>query len=56
MNKSVSTLQSTIFCGIDVSAGSLAVALIEPDQSLAQREFSNSSSGNKALIAWLGKR
>lgn len=56
MNKPISTLQSTIFCGIDVSAGSLAVALIEPDQPLAQREFSNSSSGHKALIAWLGKR
>jgi transposase len=56
MNKPVSIAQSIVFCGIDVSAGSLAAALIEPDQSLAQREFANSSSGHKALIAWLGKR
>jgi transposase len=56
MNKPVSIAQSTVFCGIDVSAGSLAVALIEPDQPLAQREFANSGSGHKALIAWLSKR
>jgi hypothetical protein len=31
MNKQVSTPQAMVICGIDVSAASLAVALIEPD-------------------------
>src|ERR1700680_1673467 len=56
MNKPVPGTPSTVFCGIDVRAGSLAVALIEPDRPLAQRQFANSSSGHSALIAWLGKR
>lgn len=56
MNKPVPGAPSTAFCGIDVSAGSLAVALIESDQPLSQRQFANSSSGHKALITWLGKR
>jgi transposase len=55
MNKQVSTPQATAFCGIDVSAASLAVALIKPDGSLAQREFSNSVVGHRALLAWLAK-
>jgi transposase len=55
MNKSVSIFPSTVFCGIDVSAGSLAVALIEPDHSICQREFANSARGHKALLGWLGK-
>jgi transposase len=56
MNKPVTTPSPTAFCGIDVSAGSLAVAMIEPDHPVSQREFANSSSGHKALIVWLGKR
>jgi transposase len=44
-----------VFCGIDVSAATLAVALIEPDQPLQQREFANRANGHKALIGWLGK-
>jgi transposase len=56
MNKQVCTPQAMVFCGIDVSAASLAIALIEPDGSLAQREFSNSASGHGALSAWLKKR
>jgi transposase len=55
MNKSVSLFSSTVYCGIDVSAGSLSVALIEPDHSVSQREFANSASGHKELLAWLGK-
>ena len=56
MNKLNSVSTATVFCGIDVSAGSLSVALIEPDRSVTQREFSNSASGHKALLGWLGKR
>jgi len=56
MNKQVSAPQATVFCGIDVSAASLAVALIAPDGSLARREFSNNASGHEALSVWLKKR
>jgi transposase len=55
MNKLVSTWQATVFCGIDVSARSLAVALIGPDGSLAQREFANSAGGHRSLLAWLAR-
>ena len=55
MNKLIAVTPSTIFCGIDVSARSLTVALIEPDHSVCQREFANSASGHKALVGWLGK-
>lgn len=44
-----------MFCGIDVSAATLAVAVIDPDQSLQQREFANRSSGHRSLIGWLHK-
>ena len=56
MNKQVSTSQAMEFCGIDVSAASLSVALVKPDGSLAQREFANSASGHRALLVWLKKR
>jgi len=56
MNKPASTPSATVFCGIDVSAATLAVALIEQDQPLQQCEFANRASGHKALIGWLGKR
>ncbi len=55
MNKQVSAPQATVFCGIDVSARSLSVALIEPDHAVTQREFPNSASGHKALLNWLAK-
>ncbi len=54
MNKLVSAFPSTVFCGIDVSASSLSVALIEPDRCVSQRTFANSASGHKALVGWLG--
>lgn len=56
MNKQVPAPQATVFCGIDVSAASLAVALIAPDGSLPRREFSNNASGHEALSVWLKKR
>lgn len=55
MNKLVSMQQATVFCGIDVSARTLAVAMIDAEGSVAQREFANSSRGHKALLAWLGR-
>jgi transposase len=55
MSKSTNPQPTTVFCGIDVSAATLAVAVIEPDQPVQQRQFSNCSSGHKALIGWLGK-
>lgn len=47
--------QASVFCGIDVSAETLAVVVIALDQPLQQREFTNSSGGHKALLHWLGK-
>jgi transposase len=55
MNKQVCSPHATVFCGIDVSAASLAVALIAPDGSLARREFCNNASGHEALSVWLKK-
>jgi transposase len=45
-----------VFCGIDVSAATLAVAVLAPEAALERREFVNTASGHKSLIAWLGKR
>jgi len=44
-----------LYCGIDVSACSLAVA-VQPEASgsFEQREFANSAAGHRKLIAWLG--
>jgi transposase len=56
MNKRMSCPQATVFCGVDVSARSLTVAVIAPEEPLARREFSNSASGHKELIVWLNKR
>jgi transposase len=47
--------QASVFCGIDVSRESLAVAVLRPDHPIEQREFANSASGHKALITWLSK-
>jgi len=55
MSKPSNAQQASVFCGIDVSAATLAVAVIEPDQPLQQRQFPNRASGHKALIGWLGK-
>lgn len=49
-------IETTVFCGIDVSAATLAVAVIEHDQLVHQREFANRPSGHQELIVWLGKR
>jgi transposase len=55
MNKLATPSTVMAFCGVDVSARSLTAALIKLDQHLAQREFSNTSSGHRALLVWLGQ-
>jgi transposase len=52
----VSKTRAMVFCGVDVSAATLAVAVEQEDQPVEQREFANSASGHKALIAWLHMR
>jgi len=54
MNKLEPLPPATAFCGLDVSAASLAAALFKPDQSLAERAFPNSRSGHRSLLLWLG--
>lgn len=45
-----------VFAGVDVSAKTLAVALQqEGKEGFQQREFANSKSGRRQLIAWLWK-
>lgn len=56
MSKLSNPTQAMVFCGIDVSAATLAVAVQQQDQSVQQREFANDRSGHTALIAWLRKR
>ena len=56
MIKQPQPAQTLMYCGVDVSAATLAVAVQHEDQPFQQREFANSPSGHQALIAWLGKR
>ena len=56
MSKRCDLTQAMVFCGVDVSAATLAVAVQREEQAMERREFANSGSGHKALIAWLGKR
>ena len=45
----------TRYCGIDVSAKSLTVAIQRVHQQVEQRSFPNNSIGHKALIVCFGK-
>jgi transposase len=56
MGKSSVSLCERVFCGIDVSAAKLAVALQGETEGLAEREFSNSPAGHKALLGWLQRQ
>jgi transposase len=47
---------SVLFCGIDVSAVTLAVAVLREEQPAEQRSFDNTAAGHQALLAWLGRR
>ena len=48
---------AVLYCGIDVSAATLAVA-VQPEgsDSLEQREFANTTAGHRQLVAWLRQR
>src|SRR5215468_4725857 len=41
------------YCGIDVSAQELVVALRTPDRDLPQEVFPNTAPGHRRLLAWL---
>lgn len=52
-----SPLQAAVFCGIDVSAATLSVAVqADPEWKLEQRQLANSAEGYRQLMAWLRKR
>lgn len=44
-----------MYCGIDVSAKSLTVAIQRVHQPVEQRSFPNTTVGHKARIVWLRK-
>ena len=50
-------IPAMVFCGVDVSARTLAAAVQRADrEGFEQREFPNSATGHKQLIAWLLER
>jgi transposase len=55
MNKRSIQIQETLYCGIDVSAKSLTVAIQRVGQPVEQRSFANNPNGHRALIVWLRK-
>jgi transposase len=55
MSKPIQPIQAMVFCGIDVSAASLAVAVQLQNRRFEERIFDNSAGGHKALIRWLHK-
>jgi transposase len=55
MSKPIQSIQVKAFCGIDVSAATLAVAVQQEDQRCQERVFENTAGGHKGLIAWLRK-
>jgi transposase len=56
MSKPIQSQKSMVYCGIDVSAATLAVAVQQQDQRFEERIFDNTASGHKTLIRWLHKR
>lgn len=55
MSKRYIQIQETLYCGIDVSAKSLAVAILRVGQPVEQTNFPNNAKGHNALIVWLRK-
>ena len=55
MSKRSIQVQETMYCGIDVSAKSLTVAIRRVHQPIEQRSFPNNRNGHRALIVWLRK-
>ena len=53
---SKAAVASRVYCGIDVSAARLSVAVRQRDRDgYEQREFANSAAGQRQLIGWLRK-
>jgi transposase len=46
-------IDGTLFCGIDVSAKSLTVAVQRKERKMEQRTFANSANGHRSLVTWL---
>ena len=55
MSKRSIHVQEIRYCGIDVSAKSLTVAILRVYQQVEQRSFPNNPIGHKALIVCLRK-
>lgn len=55
MSKSSQPAPTMSFCGIDVSAATLEVAVQQEAQPCQQHSFDNSPSGHRALVDWLHK-
>ena len=55
MSKPIQPVQAMVFCGIDVSAATLNVAVQQENQRIEERVFDNTASGHKALTVWLQK-
>ena len=55
MSKRSIQVQETMYCGIDISAKSLTVAIQCVHQPVKQKSFQNNSNGHRALIVWLRK-
>ena len=56
MSKRSIQVQETMYCGIDVSAKSLTVAIQRVHQPVEQRSFPNTSVGTGLLSAGCGKQ
>jgi len=57
MGKGSVQVAAMVFCGIDVSAKKLDVALlVEGRDGLVEQEFSNTAAGHKLLISWLQRQ
>ena len=53
MSKRSIQIQETLYCGIDVSAKSLTVAIQRVGHPVEQMSFPNNPNGHRALIVWL---
>jgi hypothetical protein len=55
MNQRSIQIQETLYCGIDVSAKSLTVAIQRLGQPVEQRSFLNNPNGHRLLSPGYGK-
>lgn len=55
MSKPIQPQRGMLFCGVDVSAATVVVAVEQEHQRFEERIFDNHAGGHKALIRWLRK-